>query len=73
MEVCAKLDQEPDKPASGKLMLRFAPAVHAAAIKAAKHEHTSLNQWAVRVLAEAAHASNSSTKRATGKVSVRTT
>lgn len=37
-------------------MLRIDPAVHAAALKAAKRERASLNQWAGRVLAEAARA-----------------
>ena len=59
LEACAKLQREPDKPASGKLMLRVDPAVHAAAIKAAKRERLSLNQWAGRVLAEAAHGGHS--------------
>lgn len=57
LEACAKLDHEPDKPASGRLMLRVDPAIHAAALKAAKRSRTSLNQWAARVLADAAHAS----------------
>ncbi|TCT19720.1 type II toxin-antitoxin system HicB family antitoxin [Thiobaca trueperi] len=59
LDACAKLDQEPDKPASGRLMLRVDPAIHAAAIKAAKRERTSLNQWAAKVLAQAAHAQRS--------------
>ena len=41
-----KLDSAPEKPASGKLMLRIAPAVHAAALKAAARSGTSLNKWA---------------------------
>ena len=31
---CAALDSEPEKAASGKLMLRIAPEIHAAAMKA---------------------------------------
>jgi predicted HicB family RNase H-like nuclease len=54
MEACVKLGQEPDKPASGKLMLRVDPPIHAAALKAAKREGTSLNKWAAKVLEEAA-------------------
>lgn len=59
LEACAKRALEPDKPASGRLMLRVDPSIHAAALKAAKRERTSLNQWAARVLAEAAHAGRS--------------
>lgn len=56
LEACAKLNQEPDKPASGRLMLRIDPAIHAAAIKTAKRQGQSLNKWAAKVLAKAAHA-----------------
>ncbi len=54
LQACEALDQAPDKPASGELMLRLDPAVHAAALKAAKRERTSLNKWAAKVLSEAA-------------------
>ena len=40
----------PEKPASGKLMLRISPQVHAAALKAAAISGTSLNKWAENVL-----------------------
>lgn len=53
---CAKLGQNPEKPASGRLMLRVDPAVHAAALKAAAHTGQSLNRWAEGVLRQAAHA-----------------
>jgi predicted HicB family RNase H-like nuclease len=53
---CEKLKQAPEKPASGRLMLRVDPAVHAAALKAAAHTGQSLNRWAERVLRQAAHA-----------------
>ena len=52
---CAKLGQTPEKPASGRLMLRIPPEVHGAALVAAQAAGTSLNQWAAKVLAEAAH------------------
>lgn len=44
----------PEKPASGKLMLRIAPEVHAAALKAAARSGTSLNKWAEKALGTAA-------------------
>lgn len=53
---CAKIGKEPQKPASGKIMLRVPPEVHSAALIAAKASGTSLNQWAAKVLGEAAQA-----------------
>ncbi len=44
----------PEKPASGKLMLRIAPEIHAAALKAAARSGTSLNKWAEGALGKAA-------------------
>jgi predicted HicB family RNase H-like nuclease len=54
LETCAALGKSPEKPASGKLMLRIPPEVHGAALVAAKAAGTSLNQWAAKVLASAA-------------------
>ncbi|TAJ81298.1 MAG: type II toxin-antitoxin system HicB family antitoxin [Gallionellaceae bacterium] len=45
----------PQKPASGKLMLRIPSEVHTAALIAAQSSGKSLNQWAASVLKEAAH------------------
>jgi predicted HicB family RNase H-like nuclease len=50
------LNSAPEKPASGKLMLRIAPEVHAAALKAAARSGTSLNKWAEKALVQAAGA-----------------
>jgi predicted HicB family RNase H-like nuclease len=46
----------PEKPASGKLMLRVPPETHGAALVAAQAAGKSLNQWATEVLQSAAHA-----------------
>lgn len=51
---CGQLGQAPDKSASGKMMLRVDPAVHAAAVKASARSGQSLNKWAEQVLREAA-------------------
>jgi len=48
------LDLPPEKPASGKVMLRIDPEVHAAALKAAARNGASLNKWAEGVLGRAA-------------------
>ena len=55
---CEKLGSAPEKPASGKLMLRVAPAVHAAALKAAARSGTSLNKWAEQALSAASRSHN---------------
>ncbi len=51
---CAATFRTPEKPASGKLMLRVPPEVHTAAALRAKIEGKSLNEWATEVLAQAA-------------------
>ena len=51
---CAKTGKLALKAASGKLMLRVAPEIHSAALIAAQAHGVSLNQWAARVLQEAA-------------------
>ena len=50
---CAALGGEPEKPVNGRLMLRIAPEVHAAAIKAAARSGVSLSKWAEKALGEA--------------------
>ncbi len=45
----------PEKPASGKLLLRMPPEVHGAALVAAEAAGKSLNQWATELLREAVH------------------
>lgn len=52
---CEERGIAPDKPASGQMMLRVPPEVHAAANIAAQAAGKSLNQWAAEVIKEAAH------------------
>jgi predicted HicB family RNase H-like nuclease len=52
---CKQNGLRPEKPASGKLMLRVPPEVHGAAIVAAQAAGKSLNQWATDILEEAVH------------------
>ena len=56
IHACEQLGQTADKPASGRLMLRVNPAVHAAAVKASARSGQSLNKWAEKVLSQAAQA-----------------
>ena len=54
LETCIKGGKPPQKPASGKMMLRVPPEVHRAALVAAQAAGTSLNQWAAQVLQQSA-------------------
>ena len=53
LESCAERGEMPNKPYSGKLLLRVAPEVHAAVANAAEVSGQSINQWAAERLSEA--------------------
>lgn len=53
LSLCAKHGREPEKPFSGKFVLRTTPDVHRAAVQAAAREGKSLNAWAAEVIARA--------------------
>lgn len=53
LAACAKLGQSPDKPASGKFIVRAAPLTHRAALAMATAEGKSLNTWVVEVIERA--------------------
>jgi predicted HicB family RNase H-like nuclease len=50
---CKEHGLRPEKPASGKLMLRVPPEIHGAALVAAQAAGKSLNQWATEVIQQA--------------------
>jgi Uncharacterized protein encoded in hypervariable junctions of pilus gene clusters len=50
LEACEKIGKSPEKPASGKLLLRVPPELHAAALVKAQSVGKSLNQWAMEAL-----------------------
>jgi predicted HicB family RNase H-like nuclease len=52
---CKERGIRPEKPVSGKILLRLPPEVHGAALVAAQAAGKSLNQWATEVLQEATH------------------
>ena len=56
IEDCKTHGINPEKPASGKLLLRVPPELHAAALVRAQSLGKSLNQWATEVLIDATHA-----------------
>ena len=50
LAACKKLGQAPNKPLSGRVMLRLPPEVHARASARAQVEGISFNQWVTRLL-----------------------
>jgi len=59
LETCAKVGKKPDKPYSGKLMLRVDPGVHAKAALAAQLAGKSLNQFGEEALRAASERTSS--------------
>ncbi len=53
LQTCEKLDRRPQKPYSGKLMLRISPEIHAAVAMISEAKGKSINQWASETLAHA--------------------
>ena len=53
LDTCASIGKEPQKPYSGKLMLRIPPELHATIAIAAQVSGQSINQWVSRALAQA--------------------
>lgn len=52
---CEERGISPERPTSGKLLLRMPPEVHGKALVAAQAAGKSLNQWATEILQEAAN------------------
>jgi predicted HicB family RNase H-like nuclease len=52
---CEQHGVRPEKPASGRILLRTSPEVHGAGLVAAQTAGTSLNQRAAEVIEGAAH------------------
>lgn len=50
LETCHVVGKTPQKPYSGKLMLRIRPEIHAAVATAAELSGQSINQWASEAL-----------------------
>ena len=53
LETCERLGRPPQKPYSGKIMLRVDPAIHARAAAFAEAQGKSLNSWAQDLLQRA--------------------
>lgn len=55
---CDEQGISPEKPASGKLLLRVTPDIHSSALIAAQSAGKSLNQWATEALLNALTSKN---------------
>ena len=53
LDWCAERDKEPDKPFSGKFVVRVAPEIHRSISTAAQSAGKSLNAWVAERLAAA--------------------
>jgi predicted HicB family RNase H-like nuclease len=53
LEFCAQRGEEPEKPFSGRLLLRISPELHREISMLAKLDDSSLNQWIKERLADA--------------------
>ena len=53
LETCEKIGQPPQRPYSGKLLLRVTPELHASVSAAAEASGKSLSQWATETLGKA--------------------
>ncbi len=53
LEFCAELGEAPEKPVSGKFVLRVSPELHRQIVDAAAREGKSLNSWARDALEKA--------------------
>lgn len=54
LATCAKIGRAPNKPYSGKVTLRLPPDLHAALAVQAEANGSSLNNWLVSTLSQAA-------------------
>ena len=54
LDFCRRMGKQPDKPFSGRFMVRLGPGLHRQAAIAANAEGKSLNAWVAEKLGEAA-------------------
>lgn len=55
LDTCAKAEIEPQRPYSGKFVIRVPPETHARAAIEAQSSGMSLNQWVAAAIERAAH------------------
>jgi predicted HicB family RNase H-like nuclease len=54
IEACGQFGKQPEKPFTGRFIVRLSPEVHRSAVIAAKTEGKSLNKWVAEKLEQAA-------------------
>ena len=54
LKFCVERGEEPERPVSGKFVVRVTPEIHSRVAVAAVREGMSMNQWVARVLERAA-------------------
>ena len=62
LQFCQEMGQEPEKPFSGKFVVRLSPGTHRKAYLAAKRAGKSLNNWVSEMLEEKLPDENNSRK-----------
>lgn len=50
LDACARLGQQPNKPCSGRLLLRLPPELHAVITASAEMSGVSVNRWVVEAI-----------------------
>ncbi len=55
LRMCSELNQEPEKPASGRFLVRIPPELHRDAQTRALEDHSSLNEIVTKALATFLH------------------
>ena len=56
LKTCEKLGREPEKPFSGRFMVRVPPELHCAIALAAKRDRKSVNAWVAEICENHVHA-----------------
>ena len=56
LKTCEKLGREPEKPFSGRFMVRVPPELHCAIALAAKRNRKSVNAWVAEICENHLHA-----------------
>jgi predicted HicB family RNase H-like nuclease len=49
LDTCAKRNETPEKPFTGRFVVRVSPELHSKIATAAKREHKSINAWIAEV------------------------
>ena len=57
LDFCKEIGKEPERPFSGRFIVRMPPELHRSIAVKAKSNHKSINAWVTKVLADAAEES----------------